>query len=175
MTAVPSCCEKLDAPSCVRLLPIPAHVFQVYCTRVVSNIIGGFHASQQTTVDSTDEARIAVCFSCAQMCNTCSDDMIGMEHHKGDMELMERCIRLCRECADICVLAGQWMNRVSAVRAIVPVLRRSLRSLCRGVRTACTPSCFVPAMRAGMPALCGELSPYECGGQSSLTRLRMIF
>jgi Domain of Unknown Function (DUF326) len=30
---------------------------------------------------------IAACFACAQTCETCSDDMIGMDHH-GDQKLM---------------------------------------------------------------------------------------
>jgi len=57
---------------------------------------------------------ITACFACAQTCETCSDDMIGMDHH-GDQKLMAKCIRLCRECADICVLAGRWMSQGSAM------------------------------------------------------------
>src|SRR5690606_10859082 len=71
------------------------------------------HHNQQTLTKEWKEC-IAACFHCAQICNGCSDDMIGMEK-EGQAELMERGTRLCRECADICVLSGQWMSRVSPV------------------------------------------------------------
>ena len=46
---------------------------------------------------SHEKACIEACFACAELCNACGNDMIGMEHEAHeDMELMERCIRLCR-------------------------------------------------------------------------------
>ncbi len=56
---------------------------------------------------------VAACTSCAQICETCSDDMIGMGNHD-DHDLMVQCIRLCRDCADICMLTAQWLCRVSS-------------------------------------------------------------
>jgi hypothetical protein len=48
------------------------------------------------------------CFACAQICDNCSDDMIGMREHgdQKDHEIMAKCIRLCRECAEICLVTG---------------------------------------------------------------------
>lgn len=55
---------------------------------------------------------MTACFRCSHICNRCGDDMIGMETHQ-NAELTSRCIRLCRECADICVLSAQWLGRRS--------------------------------------------------------------
>ena len=56
---------------------------------------------------------IAACWSCARICNTCSNDMIGRHGEGHDQELMARCTRLCRDCADMCALAAAWMSRMS--------------------------------------------------------------
>ena len=93
---------------------------------------------------------IEACWACAQICNTCSDDMIGMDH-KGDTQLMERCIRLCRECADICVMSAQWMSRMSPVSA--PLCR-----LCAEVCDLCAEAC---EQHAPHHALCGPCAQ-EC-------------
>ncbi len=93
---------------------------------------------------------IAACFACSQICNTCSDDMIGMQH-EGNTQLMERCIRLCREGADLCALAAQWMSRVS------PLSGRLCR-LCAEVCEMCAESC---EHHAPHHALCGPCAR-EC-------------
>jgi hypothetical protein len=93
---------------------------------------------------------IAACFACAQICETCSDDMIGMER-KGDTQLMERCIRLCRECADICAMAGRWMSRIS------PLSERLCR-LCADICDMCAEAC---EEHAPHHALCGPCAQ-EC-------------
>ena len=76
---------------------------------------------QQNNRSLTEKQKqcIAACTSCAQICETCSDDMIGMGRHDDhDLhDLMVRCIRLCRDCADICMLTAQWLSRSSAIAA----------------------------------------------------------
>ncbi|HET8721788.1 MAG TPA: hypothetical protein VFM24_07150, partial [Nitrospira sp.] len=52
------------------------------------------------------------CAACAQICDRCADDMIGMEGG-GHKELQDLCIRLCFDCADLCALAIRWMARFS--------------------------------------------------------------
>jgi len=93
---------------------------------------------------------IAACFRCAQICEECSDDMIGMEHQH-ESQLMEQCIRLCRECGDICVLAAQWMSRVS------PLAER-LCAFCAEVCERCAQVC---EQHAPHHALCGPCAE-EC-------------
>lgn len=102
------------------------------------------------TLDQEWKECITACFRCAQICEECSDDMIGMEH-KGDMPLMERCIRLCRECADVCAMAARWMSRVS------PLADR-LCAFCAEVCETCAKAC---EEHAPHHALCGPCAQ-EC-------------
>ncbi len=78
---------------------------------------------------------IEACLACARICNTCGDDMIGMSHQggKADQDLMARCIRLCRECSDICLLAAQWMGRQSAFSVRLCALCAEICEVCAGV------------------------------------------
>ncbi|WP_197742083.1 four-helix bundle copper-binding protein [Nitrospira sp. KM1] len=91
---------------------------------------------------------IAACEDCARICNTCSDDMIGMEHH-GDHQLMARCIRLCRECAEICSLSGAWMSRLSP-------LADSLCRLCAEICDKCADTCEQHAPHHPLCGPCAE-------------------
>ena len=75
---------------------------------------------------------IEACLACAKICNTCGDDMIGMAH-PAPQDLTARCIRLCRDCADICLLAAQWMGRHSAFSTRICALCAELCELCAGV------------------------------------------
>ena len=75
---------------------------------------------------------IEACLACARICNTCGDDMIGMSH-QSSQDLMARCIRLCRDCADICLLAAQWMGRTSAFAIRMCALCAELCEVCAGV------------------------------------------
>jgi len=104
---------------------------------------------------------IAACFACAQTCETCGDDMIGMDH-RGDQTLMAQCIRLCRECADICVLAGQWMSRGSA-------MADRLCGLCADICDTCAKICEAHAPHH---ALCGPCAT-ECRRCAELCRRMM--
>ena len=101
---------------------------------------------------------IDVCFRCAEICETCSDDMIGMPAH-GDTLLMERCIRLCRECADMCMMAAQWMSRVS------PLSERLCR-LCAEIGDLCATAC---EENAPQHALCGPCA-VQCRQCAELCR-----
>lgn len=87
---------------------------------------------------------MAVCLSCAHICNRCGDDMIGMEAHH-NARLTNRCIRLCRDCADICMLTAQWMGRMS-------LLSSHLCRLCAEVCDVCAETC---EQHAPQHALCG--------------------
>lgn len=92
---------------------------------------------------------MAVCLRCAEICEMCSDDMIGMPAHD-DRQLAERCIRLCRECADISLMAAQWISRMSS-------LSGRLCRLCAETCEICAEACEEHAPRH---ALCGP-----CAGQ----------
>jgi hypothetical protein len=102
---------------------------------------------------------IAACWACAQICNRCSDDMIGMHGQGHDMELMSRCTRLCRECADICSLAAQWMSRVSP-------LSDEICRFCAEICDACAEIC---EQHASHHALCGTCAQ-ECRRCASMCR-----
>jgi hypothetical protein len=105
---------------------------------------------QQTCLDS--------CFSCAQICETCADDMIGMEHHDHN-DLMTRCIRLCLDCADICLLTAKWISRNS---------QRS-ESLCRFCAEICDQCAALCERHAPQHALCGPCAE-ECRRCADLCR-----
>lgn len=103
---------------------------------------------QSQTLTQQYKECITACFGCAEMCNLCGDDMIGMPHHS---ELMERCIRLCRECADICALAAQWMSRRSP-------LSERICALCADICELCAQTC---EQHQAHHALCGPCAK-EC-------------
>jgi hypothetical protein len=94
---------------------------------------------------------LEACAACAQICDRCADDMIGMEKgsHK---ELQDLCIRLCMDCADFCALSTRWMSRLSP-STVVPVRRfatgapasaSSTRPTTRSVATARSNAGVVP-------------------------------
>lgn len=85
------------------------------------------HSHEQHTIDC-----IEACMDYAHVCNACADDMIGMPHDDTD-DLMVRCIRLCRDCADICLLAAQWMGRNSAFSIRICALCAEICELCAGL------------------------------------------
>ncbi|NGZ94586.1 MAG: four-helix bundle copper-binding protein [Nitrospira sp. WS110] len=87
---------------------------------------------------------IDACFACAQTCETCADDMIGMTQHHSD-ELMAQCTRLCRDCSDICVLSARWMSRNSA----------RFDTLCQLCAEICDQCAEICERHAPHHALCG--------------------
>jgi len=115
------------------------------------------HDQNRTLTQDWKEC-IAACFRCAQTCEECGDDMIGMEQ-KGDTQLMERCIRLCRECADVCAMAGRWMSRLS------PMADR----LCRFCAELCDACAEVCEQHAPHHAACGACA-VECRRCADLCR-----
>ena len=109
-------------------------------------------AHQQTKSHSSNsqdfEECIEACFSCAEICNTCGDDMIGMEPHgtKDVRALMARCIKLCRDCADVCMLSGALMSRRSSYA-------EQMCRLCAEVCDSCAETCEAHAPHHPM---CGD-------------------
>ena len=100
---------------------------------------------------------IAACLACAEICNECGDDMIGMlqpgslDRQPIGQDLMQRCIRLCRDCGDICFLAAAWMSRVSP-------LSEKLCQVCAEVCDLCAEVC---EQHAPQHELCGPCAR-EC-------------
>ena len=119
---------------------------------------GGGMTQDRLTQTKHYQECITACFACAQTCETCSDDMIGMDHH-GDQKLMAQCIRLCRECADICVLAGRWMSQGST-------MADRLCGLCADICDTCAEVC---EQHAPHHALCGPCAT-ECRRCAELCR-----
>ena len=114
------------------------------------------------TLSQQHQNCLNACFSCAQMCEACSNDMIGMEHHDHS-DLMTRCIRLCRDCADICVLAAKFISR-SSLRA---------ESLCRLCAEICDECAEVCKRHAPHHALCGPCAE-ECRRCADLCREMVV-
>ncbi|MCC2641407.1 MAG: yhjQ [Nitrospira sp.] len=75
---------------------------------------------------------IQACMACAHICNVCESDMVGMAQQAPE-DLTTRCIRLCRECADICFLSAQWMGRGSVFAVRMCALCAELCDLCAGL------------------------------------------
>ena len=100
------------------------------------------------TTPTQYQAAISACESCLTICNTCSDDMIGRESHDHH-ELMARCIRLCRDCADICSVAANWMSRSS-------LLSTHICRLCAEVCNACAEACEQHAPHHELCGPCAE-------------------
>lgn len=114
----------------------------------LSNVHGTTSHRGATTMQSTSLSQkqkdcIDACFACAQICETCADDMIGMKQH--DDDLMARCTRLCRDCSDICVLAGRWISRNSP----------RFEALCQLCAEICDECAEVCERHAPHHALCG--------------------
>lgn len=103
---------------------------------------------------------IEACFSCASICDRCSDDMLGMDADKHkDKDLMQACTRLCQDCADICVLSARWMSRISSSADM-------LCRLCADICERCAETC---ELHAPQHALCGDCAA-ECRRCAGLCR-----
>jgi Domain of Unknown Function (DUF326) len=92
---------------------------------------------------------IDACTACAQICDRCADDMIGMDTG-AQKELRQLCIRLCRDCADLCALSIRWMSRLSP----------SAELICRACAEICDRCAEVCEQHAPHHALCGD-----CGAE----------
>lgn len=122
---------------------------------------GGIHAYDIFHIDSTTTQMCRCGFACAHICNNCSDEMIGMHDHGGqkDHETMAKCIRLCRECAEICLVTAQWVSRAS-------VWSEQITRLCADVCDQCAEAC---ERHAPQHALCGPCAE-ECRRCASTCR-----
>lgn len=69
------------------------------------NQIRSMIATHPDVDGNTNEALIACieeCFACAQTCISCADACLGEEM----VDALRHCIRLNRDCADLCLVAG---------------------------------------------------------------------
>ncbi len=73
---------------------------------------------------------IEACVQCAQDCEHCASACLGEQ----DVAKMAECIRLDRDCAEICWTAAAWMSRNSRFAA-------DLCRLCAEVCEACATEC----------------------------------
>lgn len=80
------------------------------------------HQNYQTCIKS--------CHDCVLECEHCATACLGEE----DVKMLERCIRLDRDCADICVLAIATMSRESD-------FVRQICSLCAEICQTCGDEC----------------------------------
>lgn len=82
-------------------------------------------------IDHADEqmqACIDNCFEAAQVCEWCADACLD------EGEEMARCIRLCRDVADLTTLHARFMSRNSGYHA-------ELASICADAAEACAQEC----------------------------------
>ncbi len=70
------------------------------------------------------------CLACMEACNTCFDACLNEE----DVNMMAACIRLDRECSDICALAAR------AIQSNSPFMEQ-ICSLCAEICDACAEEC----------------------------------
>ena len=75
---------------------------------------------------------IEACVACAQECEHCGDACLSEQ----DVAKMAECIRLDRDCAEICWAAAAYMSRGSRFMQDMYCLRRDLRRLRSGVPEA---------------------------------------
>lgn len=102
---------------------------------------------------------MAACLRTAQACNLCGDDMVGMEAHGDQSRLMAKCIRLCRDCSEICLLASHWMGRMA-------LFSSQICRICADVCDLCAETCEA---HAAHHALCGPTAK-ECRRCADLCR-----
>ncbi|WLV25224.1 four-helix bundle copper-binding protein [Aciduricibacillus chroicocephali] len=76
------------------------------------------------------ESLIRTLQNCVKTCNICFEACLNEEH----VEMMADCIRLDRECAEVCSLLGQFVSRGSQFTT-------ELAGLCAKVCEACGNEC----------------------------------
>lgn len=69
-------------------------------------------------------------YACLQACNHCYNECLKEE----DIDMMRECIRLDRECADMCLMVLSYAGREG-------VLQHDLISLCEKICQACGNEC----------------------------------
>lgn len=105
------------------------------------------HQDDRTPTQPMEQC-IKACLACAQICDRCADDMIGMDgaHHT---RLQELCIRLCQDCADVCALSARWMSRLSPSA-------ESLCRICAEICDRCGEACEQHAPHHPLCRTCAE-------------------
>ncbi len=76
------------------------------------------------------QSGIEACFDCAESCEACATACL----READVKRLSRCIQLLRDCADICVLSGQYMSRDSEYA-------KNMCRVCADVCDACGAEC----------------------------------
>jgi len=76
------------------------------------------------------QACIDACFGCAVACETCATACL----EEADVQMMVGCIRLDRDCADICRLTGTLMSRGSEYGV-------QMAEVCASICDACAEEC----------------------------------
>lgn len=81
-------------------------------------------------IDVSDRVRDCIdnCLAAAQVCEWCADACLDEEAE------MERCIRLCRDVADLCTLHARFMARRSGYST-------DLAAICADALEACAEEC----------------------------------
>jgi hypothetical protein len=71
---------------------------------------------------------IRACFACAQACTSCADACLG----EPDPKMLDRCIRLDLDCADLCQATGNIVTRQTKTDLeLVSVTLRACSTACR--------------------------------------------
>ena len=83
----------------------------------------------QLAFDQQQTATSAL-LSCAMACENCASACL----REPDVAMMAECIRLDRDCADVCVLTARWLARESDSA-------RELLQMCAKVCKACAAEC----------------------------------
>lgn len=84
-------------------------------------------ALSQLDLDEETESCLDTCLTAAQACEWCADECAGSEE-------MAKCLRLCRDAADLLTLHARFLARDSNYSAI-------LTEACVGVCEECTEVC----------------------------------
>jgi hypothetical protein len=71
---------------------------------------------------------IEACFDCAQACTACADACLGEQNP----QMLNRCIRLDLDCADVCDTTGRILSRQTATEPqVVRVALQACAEACR--------------------------------------------
>ena len=94
-------------------------------------------------------ACIAACFECAQACTACADACLA-EHNQ---EMLQRCIRLNQDCAEVCKATGSIISRQSAFE---PAMAEAILQACVRACQLCGEECDKHAPHMEHCLVCAE-------------------
>ena len=89
------------------------------------------------------------CFDCAEACEYCATACLEMHDTDSKGHDMTACIKLCRDCADICTLCGRLTARGSQ-------FMKSFMVVCAEVCEACAAECEKHAGHIAHCKTCAE-------------------